>query len=249
VIYVMGAGRSGRTILDGAVGDYNQVFFAGELDAWLRRSGIPNFSGVDRTRFWNEVSEQVLGDYLYGDDSWRYLEDSLASLRIGGWPNRRSLRSRYRQVARDLYRAIATTAGATHIIDTSHYPLRARELRLLRDVDVYLLYLVRNPHDVVASFSRRDITNLPKSLVGTNVYLFLTHLLSTYVFLRHPTDRRLLVRYEDLIAGPEATIARILKWAGILSASSPDLEFLDTGMPFQGNRVLESNSIALSLGR
>jgi glycosyltransferase involved in cell wall biosynthesis len=245
VIYVMGAGRSGSTILGVALGNCENTFYAGELEAWLRRSGIPNFSGASRTRFWDAVRKEVDGEDLYGDTAWRYLEYSLALLRPSGWLKGRRLRPRYRQVASSLYRTLAARAEATHIVDTSHYPLRARELMHVGDIDLYLIYLVRNPRDVAASFGRRDVTNRHKSFLATNAYLFLTQLLSTYVFLRHRADRRLFIRYEDLIERPEATVAHILNWAG-QPAPPPRLRSLQTGMPFQGNRLLQADSITLN---
>jgi hypothetical protein len=240
----MGAGRSGSTILGVALGNCSGIFYAGELEAWLRRSGVPNFSGMERERFWSAVREDVGGEDLFGEEPWRYIEYSLAPLRLRGGLLRGRLRGRYRQIARELYRAIASKAGATHIVDTSHYPLRARELQQLPDIDLYLIYLARDPQDVAASFNRRDVTNRPKSPLATNAYLFFTHMLSVHVFLRHPRERRLLLRYEDLIADPRGTLRQILDWLSI-STSLPDFSSLSTGIAFQGNRLLESPRIAL----
>jgi sulfotransferase family protein len=244
VIYVMGAGRSGSTVLGVALGNCANVFYAGELEAWLRRSGVPNFPGATRTRFWDVVRQSVDGEDLFGDAAWRHLEYSLAWFRLHGWTHRRHLRPRYRETIARLYRAIASSAHVSHIVDTSHYPLRAHELQRTGGVDLYLIYLVRDPLSVAASFKRQDVTNPPKSVLATNAYLSLTHLLSTLVFVRHRADRRLLVRYEDFVAAPEATIRSILAWVG-LGTTLPDLAGLRTGVPFQGNRVLQSEVIAL----
>lgn len=244
VVYVMGAGRSGSTILGVALGNCAEVFYAGELDAWLRRSGIPNFEGSERARFWGAVREEVDGAELFGDQAWRCLEQSPALFRIHRRLFRHRLRRRYRSIAKDLYRVIARDASATHIVDTSHYPLRAREMQRLEDIDLYILYLVRNPQSVVASFNCRDVDQPSKSTIAANVYLWLTHLLAVWVFLRHPHDRRLFLRYEDLLADPEGTLRRILD--GIdAPVSLPELASLGTGIPFQGNRLLRSQVIAL----
>jgi hypothetical protein len=244
VIYVMGAGRSGSTIFGVALGNCAHVFYAGELEAWLRRSGVPNFPGVARAQFWDGVREDVKGDDLFGDEVWRHLEYSLASFRPSSWVHRRRLRHRYRHVLERLYRAIALSAQSTHIVDTSHYPLRAHEIQRVAGVDLYLIYLIRHPLGVVASFKRRDVTNIPKSLLATNAYLSLTHVLSVLVFLRHPAERRLLLRYEDFIANSDAVMREILSRAGV-SSPPPDPTSLKTGIAFQGNRLLVSETIAL----
>jgi Sulfotransferase family len=240
----MGAGRSGSTILGVALGNCTDVFYAGELDAWLRRSGVPNFGGSPRVRFWDGVREQIDGAQLFGDQAWRCLEQSPALFRVHRRLFARQLRRRYRRVAEDLYRTIAREAGATHVVDTSHYPLRAREMQRLDGVDLYILYLVRDPQSVVASFGCRDIDQPPKSAVAANAYLWLTHLLSVWVFLRQPHERRLFLRYEDFLADPEDMMRGILDVIDV-SASPPEAAALSTGIPFQGNRLLRSQQIAL----
>jgi hypothetical protein len=247
VIYVMGAGRSGSTLLGVVLGNCENVFDAGELETWLRRSAIPNFGDTERVRFWDRVRGEVDGAGLFGDRAWLCLEHSLALFRVRDWRARRRLRERYLRVAEDLYRAIARAAGSTHVVDTSHYPLRARELQKLAGIDLYLLYLVRNPQDVVESFNRQDVDQRWKSPAATNLYLWLTHILSVTVFLRHRRDRRLLLSYEDFITDPESTLRSVLDCVDVYGGP-PDLASLQTGIPFQGNRLLRTPVIALKRG-
>jgi hypothetical protein len=242
VVYVMGAGRSGSTILGVALGNCTGVFYAGELESWLRRSGVPDPGDEERIRFWDAIREQVHGEDLFGERAWRLLEHSAAAFRVYNWPARRRLRSRYLEVTETLYSAIARAATATHIVDTSHYPLRARELRRLSGVEVYLVYLVRSPHKVVASFNRRDTPKSRKTPLATNAYLWLTHLVSIVVFLGHRRDRRVVLHYEDFTADPERILGRLIS-ALDLSATPPELTSLDRGIPFQGNRLLRSKTI------
>jgi hypothetical protein len=245
VIYVMGAGRSGSTIFGVTLGNCAELFYAGELDAWLVRSGAPQLDDAERARFWAAVRADVDGAAaLFGNEAQRYLERSLALLRVYRWPARRRLRVRYRRVAEELYRAVAGVSGASHVIDTSHYPLRARELQALDGIDLYLVYLVRDPQSVVASFNRRDVAQYSKSTLTTNAYLWLTNLLAVRVFLRHRADRRLLVHYEDFVADPARALRRVLELVDA-PVALPDLTELDTGLAFQGNRVLRSRTIAL----
>ena len=57
------------------------------------------------------------------------VERSSVSFRVDLWPARRRMRPLYRQVAEQLVTAVADVADARYVIDTSHFPLRARELR------------------------------------------------------------------------------------------------------------------------
>jgi hypothetical protein len=244
----MGAGRSGSTILGVALGNCDDFFYAGELDAWLRRSAVPNFGGAEREKFWAAIRQEIDDqDDLYGERAWRSLEHSSAILRPRWRRACRDLRARYRAVSARLYRQIARESGRSVIIDTSHYPLRANELTATDGIDLCLLYLVREPGSVVASFQRKDVNQSSKSLLAANAYLWLTTLLSLWTYLRHPRERRMFVRYERLIADPEVVLRQILDMIGS-SSQVPDLDALHTGIPFQGNRILRADTICLRRG-
>jgi Sulfotransferase family len=244
VVYVMGAGRSGSTILGVTLGNCEGVFYAGELDKWLPRAGVSPMHGEARARFWSVVRGELddAAD-LFGGEV-RQLERSSALFRSEGRRTRRRLRARYRRVAEELYQTVARAAGATHVVDTSHYPLRARELQAVDGIELYLVLLVRNPHSVVASFSRDDVPERRFNMPTTNAYLWLTYLLSILVFLRHPRERRLLLRHEDFVADPEGVLREILDRVGS-RAAIPDLTALRTGVPFQANRMVMSEVVAL----
>ncbi len=249
VVYVMGAGHSGSTILGVALGNCEGCFYAGELDNWLIRSGTPVLGGAERVEFWDSVREQVTSaEGLFGDQAKHHLERSLARFRVHQWSTRRRLRSHYRQVAKELYEAIAHASQATHVVDSSHFPLRAWELQSLPGVDMYLIFLIRDPQSVVHSFNlhvnRHDTVARLSRTLNTNADLWMTHLLSLLVFMRHPRQRRMLVRHEDFLAAPERVLSEILRRVDS-HAELPDLGSLRTGFPLFGNRLIKADVIAL----
>lgn len=249
VIYVMGAGRSGSTTLGITLGNCSGVFYAGELDNWLVRSGVPQVEETERSAFWRRVHGELADPdgaaELFGNEAQRSIERSIAMFRIRRWPTRRRLRCRYRAVAGDLFGALTRAAEVSCIVDTSHYPLRAHELQRVEGIDLHLVFLVRDPQGVVASFNRHDVHEYTKSTMHTNVYLWLTHLLSLIVFLGHSRKRRLFVRYEDFVADPAAVVSQILECAGRTDSALPDFSALEIGFPLQGNRVTRTRALSL----
>jgi hypothetical protein len=245
VLYVMGAGRSGSTVFGVTLGNCEGVFYAGELDAWLGRSGVPQLEDPERLRFWSRVREGVpAAQELFGRECERTIDRSLSLLRVHRWPRRRRLRGPYRRVAESLYRSLARVGGTNAIVDTSHYPLRAHELQRIPGIELHILYLMRDPRSVATSFNNKDVAQYTKSTLATNVYLWLTTLLAIAVFLRQPRERRLFVRYEDFVADPQAVLADVL--ARVEGSAPPaDLATLRTGMAFQGNRLLHTQTLAL----
>jgi hypothetical protein len=245
VIYVLGAGHSGSTILGMTLGNCRGVFFAGEIARWLRYDGKPRLPGAERERFWAAVRGRVQVEPELLGRGTRSLEQSSAALRFWSWRAQRRLRRRYRQATEQLFEAIAAQAQATHVVDTSHFPRRARHLQGLGGIEMYLLYAIRDPNSVVASYARRNVRHKQTwRRSTTNAYLWLTHLLCVPVFLRHPPERRLLVRHEDFVADPEGVLAEVLARVDA-PPELPDLEALDTGLAFQGNRLLRTATVAL----
>jgi hypothetical protein len=246
VLYVMGAGRSGSTILGVALGNCDGLFYAGELDKWLPRSGESPLEGEQRARFWSLVRQRMSDAEppVDGREAHRYLERSSALLRARSLLVRRRIRPSYRRIMEELYLAIAETSGARCVVDTSHYPLRARELQSLRGIDLYLVLLARDPRDVVASFARDDVVEPRFRPSTTRAYLLLTYLLSVLVFRRQPRDRRIVVFHEDFIADPQSVLQRLLDLLGS-QASPPALDELLTGVPFQANRLIREDVVSL----
>jgi len=240
----MGAGRSGSTILGVTLGNCAGVFFAGELDRWLVRGGVPRREGEPLARLWREILEEARPPRELLGGASTCLERSSALLDPRKLARRRRLRAPYRRSSQALYRALARASGETNIVDSSHYPLRAYELRALEGIDLYLIYLMRDPQHVVASLGRRDVPERTFGLFAANAYLWLTNAVSAFVFLRHPRARRLFVRYEDFVGDPARVVAQILRHCEI-EAAVPDLANLHTGLPFHGNRLIESETVKL----
>jgi hypothetical protein len=243
VLYVIGAHRSGSTVLGVTLGNCDGVFFAGELHSWLTRRGVPSFGGEQGAELWQAIAEEVPNaQELFGHETQLTLDRSSVVYRPHKWPQRRRLRGPYRRIYQDLYRAIARQTGSTQIVDTSHYPLRAIELQALDGIELYLLFLVRDPQGVVDSFDARHSDSPSKSSFVTNAQLWVTHALCLLAFARQPRERRMFVRHEDFLADPAGVLAQILEQSGS-HAAIPDLTALRTGSPLQGNRFLKRSEV------
>jgi hypothetical protein len=249
VLYVMGAGHSGSTILGVALGNCEGFFYAGELEEWLLTADGPQWAPSERRQFWDSVRHRVRGaEKLFGVTANRSIERSSALLRVDLWPVRRRLRKRYREVAEQLITAVADVAEAQYVVDTSHFPLRARELRMLTAIDLVLVYLVRDPQEVVASnvreLSLHEVAERRWRTLVMNANLCLTQLVSLVVFLTHPRNRRIFVRHEDFLLDPEGVIRQILQTADA-RVEVPDLARLSVGSPLQGGRLIRAQEVAV----
>ncbi len=248
VIYVMGAGHSGSTVLGVALGNCSDFFFAGEVEEWLVKSGRPPWADAEQAAFWQTVAAETDGADLFGSKAVPAIERSSALLRVDRWPTRRRLLGRYRRVSEELLCAISRTAGARNVIDTSHFPLRARELKKLDAIDLYLVFLVRDPHGVIDSnlrqFKAHEVAERRLRTLVLNVNLWFTLLMSVVVFYGQRRDRRLFLRHETFVEDPESVLRQILELVGS-QAATPDLEELRVGAPLEGNRLIRRGVISL----
>lgn len=248
VIYVMGSGHSGSTILGVALGNCPGMFFGGELNEYLARSGTPVLGGLQRTRLWREVRNRTpLAASLYGLRAHHLLERSSSVLRLHRRRRAAALRPAYRAATAQMFASLAQAAGADWIIDTSHFPQRARELQQTPGVELYVILLVRDPRPVVASVTRlvadTEAARRRRMTLRVNAELWLTHALSLSVFARQEPQRRILVHYEDLVAAPETVLGQILARFGA-APELPDLSALQTGRAIHANRLIEAERVA-----
>lgn len=240
VIFIMGAGRSGSTFLGLSMARALGAVYAGELGAWAERDGVPNFGGAERERFWIAVKRRMIAAGVSVDDNawWRF-EHSTRFLR----PRRRNDATAHRDYLRcnrALFSAVAIEAANPWIIDSSHRPARATELRGAPGLEVDVVYLMRDPTKVVRSFRKRDVDQPRKGLLAANAYLWLTSLVAVITYMRWPHTRRHYLDYDDFVHDPTGELARLAREIGLPSPGRFDLSDLAGPIAFQGNRLLNS---------
>lgn len=241
----MGAGRSGSTILGILLGNCPGVFFAGELCEWALRGGVPPIDRPLVSAFWRRVSGLVAPPASNWSDEVRMtIEHSSRIFKPWRWRRAQNLVGAYRELNVALCHAIAKEANTRILVDSSHYPLRARELRRAGNLEVVVVWLVRQPSSVVDSFQVRGVGN-KKSPIAANVYLMVTGVVSAFVYLTHEPAKRLLMSYEEVLESPIDALTTILERVDRGAPKSLDLRHLTPTCAFAGNRVLGQQTISL----
>lgn len=240
VLAIIGRGRSGSTILDNILGEIDGFFSAGELHNLWKRGLVRNHAcgcgqSLPTCKVWTEVLEltrQRLGGTLPPPESVVRWQDSLVrpsrtrklikETREGVGPPL----AEYVALLDGLYGAIAEITGARVIIDSSKRPAHAALLHLPPHISPYFVQLVRDPRAV--SYSRRRVKSDVDERVMRRDGPFRSALRwrernreAEMVRRRHPSDSSSLLRYEDFVADPRATIAEIVKLVGESRAEIP----------------------------
>jgi len=231
---VSGWGRSGSTLLDRALGEVPEIVSTGEVrELWDRGLRENRPCGCDEPfrscPFWTLVGKSAFGgwDEIDLDDVLRlrfgldrpWMVPALASRRRGGSLDRRT--ARYRSLLSALYRGIFEVSGADVIVDSSKMPSHGFIVRGIPEVDLRTVHLVRDSRGVAWSWQRRvekKVTEgapalLPRFGPVAASARWLAYNAQASSLGRGIPSMRL--RYEDLVREPRASIARILRLAGI----------------------------------
>lgn len=116
-----------------------------------------------------------------------------------------------------MYQALARRPGVNVIVDSSTLPLYGMMLAALPGVEMSVIHVVRDPRATAFSWRRQkptrdrdDETTMPQLEIWRSAVLWLLWNMLTDIWLSRSNMRSVIVRYEDLIAEPGATINRIV---------------------------------------
>jgi hypothetical protein len=256
VLSVVGAGRSGTTVLASILGEIDGFASAGEL-RWLWERGVlaerPCGCGRKPTDcpVWSPVVAKTLADLGAGTTHTTVDEIVAAQHEVArrgsfvrllrsidgdtdAWEALRLVRS----ATASACRALTEVTGARVVVDTSKRASDAAVLAGLPDVDHYVLHIVRDPRAVVHSWSRaKTFTTAGQTrTMGTrglpsSARRWMSNGLSAEALRRRlPDSRWLHMRYEDFATEPRQSVQRLL-----------DLMGEGGGTPFEDDHTVRLN--------
>lgn len=238
VLSVVGAGRSGTTVLASILGEIEGFTSAGELRwLWERgvRDGRPCACGEPPAQcaVWAGVVEDTRAALVRHQPAADVDAVVAAQHEVAARRNLpRLINAAHRQStdwqALELVRTVigaacfslAAGTGAHVVVDTSKRPADAAVLSGLRDVDHYVLHIVRDPRAVVHSWRRAKTfttggqtrTMGTRSLASTVRRWWSSGVWSEALRRRFPSSHWMHLRYEDFAANPRLTIERLMSF-------------------------------------
>jgi hypothetical protein len=243
VLYVAGRARSGSTLLGNLLGQVDGLFHAGELRRfWGYVAGLaeePEIrcgcgAPVTKCELWSTVADKIFSapDGPASPElvvHWQQTNRLSRRWKLIGRPDpvkTREATHAYAGAMRRVYPAIAEVTGARAVIDTSKHPTTGL-LLLSMDLPASLVQLVRDPRAVMHSWTRRvawpgenDQAMRQYRPLASAMRWDAHNLLAEYVRHRYGPLRSVLVRYEDLVESPEATLRSLLSLMGMGSESA-----------------------------
>ncbi len=273
VVYVMGSGRCGTTLLDAILGNHPDILGAGELYSLARgdsfeRIYCPCGSPASKCRFWRAtVDEWFRRSRMKALSEYASLQDFFEGPRTRGMGRLMRERrkpspqfQRYAELTRTLYESLQAVSGNSIVVDSSVLPMRALALSLMPEIDLHLIHLVRDGRGVASSLKKRmpadqragvgaDERGRPvwRSALTWTAY----NLLAEGICRGLPAERVYFCRYEDLVCDTQRVLRGIgdflgCDFEGVIGRIASGAA-LERGCTFGGNRMRMNRNVHLRL--
>ncbi len=265
VLYILGWGRSGSTILDNILGQADGFFSCGELRYLWDRNLMENrlcgcgapFSECD---VWTDVMRRSFGGAEQAPVSdliaWRDLARTrhLPLLTLKPYRDRLDKRLHgYRQRLAALYRAIADVSGCEFVVDSSKFPSYAYVLSGIEDIDLWIVHLVRDPRAVAYSWLRKKLqldrganAYLDRHNPLTSTSIWMTWNLAGEILGAGLEGRYARYRYEDFARAPRRVVDDIFTMVDRKLSPSPFVG--DTTIELAPNHTVSGNPVRMRSG-
>ena len=215
LLYFLGAGRSGTSILAAMLSSADGISWFGELThlAHWQDASCQCSCGqsLKKCAIWHSRGlEEVLGPAMQAAsrlESHRNILPSLAGLH--------RFSDDYCRQQSEAIRAIG--GDQEWVVDSSKYTGRALGLAGCERVNAKFIYLVRDPRGVAHSFGK-NVQTRRKTLSACLYYLTINFLAQISVWTRLK-GRCMKVRYEDLATNPERVLTSIAEFLNVESSA------------------------------
>ena len=270
VIYIMGVGRSGSTVLDTVLGNQADAVSVGELHnlprlGWVGNNYCACGQRCESCEFWNAVSAKWQANTSVSVDAFIAAQQKFEFFRklgIGKWgwlrdPAPSAEFVDFQNHTRELFAAIREVSGRSVIVDSSKNPLRAALLAQTPGIELSVVHLVRDGRAVAWSqkkaYKKDEKAGIQVPFYSKPIWRTISYWAAVgSICDRIQADlkeRCQLVRYEDFVTQPQQALAQIANLTGLdFDSVSERLalgEALDIGHTVAGNRVRMSGHVKL----
>lgn len=255
ILYIMGTGRSGTTILEillasnpgfTGVGEVKYIFRDGYLRDQPCACGrtatqCELWSAVLRSTNWNPEDCKKIGSVIERIESHARFPLTFAHVIPSGDERL------YRLASEALFASVGAAKHSKVVVDSSKHAGRAITLARLFPDSVKVLCITRSAEGILNAFQKKnDGEQRPKGPLAVAAY-YIYVLLCMSLVRRRLKDRCFAIRFEDLNRSPEAVLTAIERWAGYSLASAKaklaEGDVFDVGHIVTGNRIRKKGRV------
>lgn len=209
IIYLLGAGRSGTTMLSTVLNNRPKIHTVGEMHQFLdyvyEDKDCSCGKNISECEFWSpllaEMDLELLKNKANVELSNKLEKHYNIPLYLLGKP----LNGTYQEMTDVIFQTIHKKESKPWLLDSSKYISRYLLLRKNKKVNLKGIYLVRDVRGVVYSFGKNVQTH--KNPLSAIIYYTLINFWAQWVSL---FDKRIIkIKYEDFVNEPDKAIQKI----------------------------------------
>lgn len=255
LVYIMGTGRSGSTVLEILLGHGEDCIGVGELSKIVEDGIIDNKicscgTVFDKCMLWSEVL-LVLGINDIDIVRWAKLQKKIdwhdGFLRKIFNPLYAKDLNDYLSYNENLLNAIKKVSRKNIVIDSSKYAARALALSECNNIDLSIIWLTRSPKGLIDSFGKINKNEQPPKKPWAVVLYYFYVSISSLIVQKKNKKKVIRVRYEKLLKDPELELFRIGEKCEINLSSVvqkiKNNQIFDTEHLITGNRLRKNKYI------
>lgn len=214
----MGAGRSGTTALATFLGNSSEILNLGEMHQYFKHIADEKECScgdqLKNCKFWdNKISNNL----IQSSTKNRFLSEKFEShssifKHILQLFSKKEIKE-YIEIHQQLLNTIQLDSEKTILLDSSKYIGRALALDKLENIDLKVIYVVRDVRGVINSFSKKVQTS--KSPFSSIAYYLAINLVAEFISLFILRKKVIKIRYEDLIENPIQLFEKLEKFINV----------------------------------
>lgn len=254
ILYIMGPGRSGTTILEILLANNSNVTGVGEVTHIFRDGLVKNVKCSCDNDFrdcelWSHVFSG-LDNMIPGNDYYKLqqsMDGHIGVLREVLHLKGGKKTALYNKINRELFDRVHEKTGAKVIVDSSKYASRAINLKRIFGDQLLVLIVSRDSAGLKKSFSKPHKTEQkPKNIL--QMLLYLSAVYASIFMARAIVGKNVkTIRYEDMLSNPTQVMNDIADWAGFESAEVnrklENGEVLSVHHIITGNRIRKQKDL------
>ena len=238
ILYILGRGRGGSTVLANVLGEIEGFFSAGEVRyLWdpvvVRQSACGCGHAIGECPVWSKVLAELSDVDLDRVVAWQHdivRECNTPRLLRRGAKRRWASLENYAAVTSRLYRTIQAVTGCEVVVDSSKRPSYAAFIEMLQDCDPYFVHLVRDPRASAYSWQTRRYASAQgnevtrRNALDSTLRWDLLNVGSELLRWRAGRGHFMRLRYEDFVNGP---LDRVRDICNLIGEPDAELPFVD----------------------
>ncbi|MDC9724101.1 MAG: sulfotransferase [Urechidicola sp.] len=203
IIYLLGAGRSGTTLLATVLNSHTDIMTIGEMHQFFEHLEMHKMCScgddLKKCIFWETILSELELNEIQTRNNARLVELKEKHSNILKYLLNPPQEKEYSKIQEEVFRLVQKQNTSKWLLDSSKYIARFLLLKQNKKNKVKGIYIIRDIRGVINSFSKQVQT--PKSPISTILYYSVINFFAQLTYWLN--NDIIKIKYEDFVTNPE----------------------------------------------